>query len=335
MNSINNYLLKTKQGLELNLLNFGARIHSLTIPINGKKTNLVLGYQNLQDYLNDAYYLGATVGRFCNRIHGGELSINEQKFKLPLNEIGKSNTLHGGPKGFDKCFWKLLEISEFSIEFQLISPHLDQGFPGNLEVRARYEVENLGFTVEYIAKSDQDTIINLCNHTYFNLDGVKAGELANIKDHELRLYLTEYLPLNQNNVPNGNIQNVIDSPFDFANKNNKRRKISTLLNSEHPQISLTGGLDHTFITQNKVSVLQKVAQLYSTKTNIELEVSTNQIATHVYSGNYLDNQFGKNAGICFETQAYPDSPNHAHFPSAILKKGETYHHKTTYQFQLS
>ena len=334
---LKNFQLKTSTGLELDLLNYGARVHSLRIPINGEKINIALGYENIKHYLDDEYYLGATIGRFGNRLHGGKITLNGLNFNLLINEIDNANTLHGGHKGFDKQYWDVIDSSNQFIEFKFLSPHLDQGFPGALDVRARYSVENLGFTVEYSATCNQDTLVNLCNHTYFNLDGFNHNGTNSIVDHQLLVYLDKFLQLNDKQVPSGVFQNVTDTPFDFrvVSTDSLGNKISKTLESEHPQIKLASGLDHTFIKRaDYKNSFQKVTQLYSSKSNIALKVYTTQPGVHIYSGNYLHNRFNKHSGICFETQGYPDAPNHKHFPSSLLKAGEKYHHKTTYQFEL-
>lgn len=341
MSHITQHTLKTSNGFELSLLNYGARVHSINFPLGAKKINLALGYQKLEDYLSDEFYMGATVGRFCNRIHGGKVSFNNQTFNLPMNDTMHANTLHGGAKGFDKCFWETLEQTEQSIKFRLHSPHLDQGFPGNLDVWASYSVEDLGFSVEYSAICDQETIVNLCNHSYFNLDGFDNKISSNITNLQLLLAAKQFLPLTENKVPNGKIQSVVDTPFNFldSHANSRGKAITQILESKHPQIELAGGLDHTFVNDNvndgeDGKKLRLVAQLYSKKTNIAMSVSSSQSALHVYTGNYLNHQFSKHAGICFETQGFTDSPNHENFPTALLRAGEVYSHKTIYKFSL-
>lgn len=335
MTTLENYQLTSSAGLTLELLNYGARVRALKIPINGKETNVVLGYEKDQDYLKDEFYMGASIGRFSNRIHGGSITINNEKFPLAINESQGMNTLHGGDNGFDKRYWQLHEVSKERIEFKLLSPHLDQGFPGNLDVRAIYTVEDLGFSIQYTAISDKDTLVSICNHAYFNLDGFNAEQQHTLHDQQLFIDAHSYLPLNKNSVPIGHYQNVTQSPFDFHHPNfiNHHSNLADCLDSKHPQIELVGGLDHTFVlNRTGENTIETVAQLYSKKTDLALSVKTTQAAMHVYTGNYLNNKYLKNSGICLETQGFPDAPNHKIFPSSVLAAGEKYSHKTEYNF---
>jgi len=330
------YQLKTSSGLVLELLNFGARVRSLTIPVNNKNLNMVLGYDDIKDYLSDKFYVGASIGRFCNRIHGGAVSINNKKFKLPINEPEHQNTLHGGLSGFDKCIWERVSHSENHIEFKHFSPHLDQGFPGNLDVRAIYKVEKLGFSIEYTAVSDQDTLVNLCNHSYFNLNGFDQRLQSTITEHTLFVNSKNFLALNHNNVPKGDIHEVSNTPFDFSKNSDlrKNRSLKSSLESKHSQIQSTRGLDHTYVLGNSEERnLTHAAQLYSRISDIALDISTTQIGLHIYTGNYLQGHYLKHSGICFETQGFPNSPNEKNFPSAILRAGEKYSQISLYNFQ--
>ncbi len=334
------YQLKTEQGLELSLLNYGARLCSAKIPnpksSQSNKLEMLLAYPKPEDYLTDEFFMGSTIGRFCNRIHGGNALINGEAIELAINEKKCSNTLHGGNKGFDKAYWDATCISEQCIEFNLLSPDSDQGFPGQLLVKARYTVNNLDIIVEYFASSDKDTLVNLCNHAYFNLDGLDDTRHGSIATQKLFIAADKFLPLTHNKVPTGDIQNVSNTKFDFTSNGDTDsfKEINPTLKSKNQQIQQAGGLDHTFVlnTDNN-NKLRHAATLASTCSQISLEVHTTQNTVHVYTGNYLHSSFNKFSGICFETQNFPDSPNHKHFPDALLKAGEKYYHKTIYRFK--
>lgn len=315
-----------KNGLKLKVITFGATITALEIPLKNEKIiDVVLGFDLLEDYINSfhlqsAPYFGATIGRFAGRIKKGTFNLNGETFIL--NKNNNNHSLHGGNSGFSQKIWNVKQINSDknpSITLTYLSSDGEENFPGNLNVELKYTLsEQNELIVEYQAKSDKDTIINLTHHSYFNLD----GHQGDITEQELFVNSQKMLETNLENIPTGRFNNVANCPFDFSIPKNYPQKI-----------------DNTFILDKKTELS---ASLYSKKNNLKMEVYTNQPAVHLYVGGNCFNKIkGKEnvdyhslSGICFETQNFPDSPNHNHFPNSILKENETYYHKTIYKFEI-
>ncbi|WP_317133034.1 aldose epimerase family protein [Flavobacterium ustbae] len=316
--------LVNKNGMKVQIINYGATVTSIQIPLNGKLVDVVLGFDNIEAYLESynlpsAPYFGTTVGRYAGRIHKGAFSLNDIEFKLDENNNG--NTLHGGDMGFGRRIWNVANVisgENPSVTFSLLSEHLDEGFPGEMTVFLTYTLtEENELKLEYKATSTEDTVINLTHHSYFNLD----GHDANILEQQMFIKSAKMLETNPDNIPTGNYTDLTNHDFDFR----------TPKNCPFP-------IDNSFVVNSKTEI---VAQLISLKNNLRMNVYTDQPSVHIYVGG---NCFGKlkgkenvdynaQSGICFETQNFPDAPNHAHFPNAILKKGEEYTQKTLYKFE--
>jgi len=316
------YNLLNKNGFEVEVINYGAIITSINVPISqNKKVDVVLGFESLENYIDSfdlpsAPYLGATVGRYAGRIKNAEFILNGNKVELTKNH--GSHQIHGGINGFSKALWNVKSFTKNSIMLEYISLENEENFPGQLTTQVTYTLtEENELKVEMIAKSTEDTIINLTQHSYFNLD----GHSEDIVNQDLFVNSSKTLETNIENIPTGKFFEVVRSPFDFSSPKECPTKI-----------------DNTFVLDENENVS---AFLISKKNNLKMSVFTNQPAVHIYVGGNCFNQIkGKEnasyhplSGICFEAQNFPDAPNHEHFPSAILKKGETYHHKTTFKFE--
>lgn len=322
---IYSFELSNENGMKVQIINYGATVTSLQIPLeNGKLADVVLGFDNLEAYLESynlpsAPYFGTTVGRYAGRINKGNFTLNDTTFQLAGNNNG--NTLHGGNEGFGKKVWSFTNLTHGinpSITLRLLSENLDENFPGELQVGLTYTLtEENELTLEYKAITTEDTIINLTHHSYFNLNGHDSSVL----DQEMFVNSDKILETNPDNIPSGNFTNLSGHAFDFRSPKNC------------PAV-----IDNSFVIESKNEI---AATLFSTKNNLKMNVFTDQPSVHVYvGGNCFDTLKGKenadyhpSSGICFETQNFPDAPNHAHFPSSVLKKGEQYHQKTVYQFQ--
>lgn len=316
--------LVNKNGMKVQIINYGATVTSIQIPINGKLIDIVLGFDNLEAYLESynlpsAPYFGTTVGRYAGRIHNATFSLNDKKFQLGSNNNG--NSLHGGEMGFGRKVWNVTDAKTGenpSITFGLLSEHLDENFPGEMTVYLTYTLtEENELKLEYKATSTEDTIINLTHHSYFNLD----GHDGNVLEQQMFIKSAKMLETNPDNIPTGNYTDLTNHDFDFR----------TPKKCPFP-------IDNSFVVNSKTEI---VAQLISLKNKLRMNVYTDQPSVHIYIGG---NCFGKlkgkenvdynaQSGICFETQNFPDAPNHPHFPNAVLKKGEQYSQKTLYKFE--
>ncbi|SEA93621.1 aldose 1-epimerase [Flavobacterium gillisiae] len=323
--SVHSCELTNKKGMSLQLIDLGAAVTSLKIPLkNGEVIDVVLGFDTLDDYvesynLQSAPYFGATVGRFAGRINKGRFVLNGKQTQLSINN--GEHSLHGGPNGFSQKIWEIVEAtksSDPSIKLRLISPNNDENFPGELVVELTYTVsEENELIIEYQATTTEDTIINLTHHSYFNLDSHNSS----ISKQELIINSNKMVETTEDNIPTGTILDVSKGPFDFSTPKKCPSKI-----------------DNTFVLESKNEF---AASLFNKNNNLKMTVYTNQPGLHIYVGGDCASVLkGKNnadyhplSGICFETQNFPDAPNHDHFPTAVLKKGEVYHHKTLYKFQ--
>lgn len=319
------FTLSNKNGAELSVMNYGATITSLKIPISEtKKVDVVLGFDTLDAYVNSfdlpsAPYFGTTVGRFAGRINNARFTINQNQ--IHLNKNHGNHNIHGGNSGFSRRFWKLISTSEFgnpSITFQYISENNEENFPGQLTINVTYTLtETNELIVDYSAISSEDTIVNCTQHSYFNLDG--HGDA--LENQTLFVNSKQILETTSENIPTGNFVNLDNHKFDFLNPKNAPNQI-----------------DNTFVLENNDEVK---AWLFSEKNKLKMSVFTNQPAVHIYVGGNCFHQIkGKEnanyhaqSGICFEAQNYPDAPNHSHFPNAILRKDETYKNHTIFKFE--
>lgn len=289
--------------------------------------DLALGYNSLSEYLADTSSIGVTVGRYANRIAGGLFTLGGKTFDVGCNEAGRGH-LHGGEFGFQKRVWDITELNNSSATIHYLSPDGEMGYPGTLDVYVTFTVtEDDEFKITYSATSDKDTVLNLTNHTYFNLGG---GEVL---DTELLINADAILPVDEVLIPTGEYMSVENTPFDFRTA----KPIGRDINGDHPQLKICGGYDHNFCLGDKCEY-RHAATAKSPKTNIKMECYTDQPGIQLYTGNFLETDCGKDGamerfgGFCLETQHYPDSPNNPHFPTTVLKAGATFESVTCYKF---
>jgi aldose 1-epimerase len=325
------YTLKS-DGIEAGIMTYGARVVSIKTPDRaGKMANVVLGYSALDGYLADkTTYFGAIVGRYGNRIAHGKFSINGHQYQVPTNNNGHS--LHGGTVGFDKLVWQAREITD-GVEMTLVSKDGDQGYPGTLTTHVRYTVHPNALRIDYVVSTDKPTVVNLTNHSYFALSADGKGTILN---EELMIPADKYTPVDAGLIPTGVLAPVDGTPFDFR----KPTVIGARIHDDNAQLKIAGGYDHNWVLRGKNGEVKTAARVYDPASGRVLTVTTTEPGVQFYSGNFLDGtKFGqakeghaKNAGLCLETQHFPDSPNHPDFPSTVLKPGETRHSMTTFAF---
>ena len=325
------YTLKS-DSVELRLISYGARVIALdTKDRNGKTADIVLGYGSIEPYLHDSKtYFGAVPGRFANRIAKGQFQLDGKHYQTTINN--GANMLHGGTVGFDLHNWTSKEIPN-GVEFSLVSPDGDQGFPGTLTAHVRYTLTGDTVRIEYSATTDKPTILNLTNHAYFNLSGEGS---PSILDNVLTLHADKYTPVDAALIPTGEIAPVKGTPFDFT----QPTKIGAHINDDNQQIKDGGGYDHNFVLEGAAGHLRPAAKVYDPESGRVLLVETDQPAIQFYSGNFLDGtltgvsgkKYQKRSALCLETQHFPDAPNHLNFPSSELRPGQTYHTVTTWTF---
>jgi aldose 1-epimerase len=324
------YTLKNKAGVEIGILNYGATLVSIRVPDrDGKTADICLGFDSFDPYPAKSPYFGCVVGRYANRIAKGKFTLEGKTYTLATNN--GPNALHGGIKGFDKQIWKaeILPSPANAIRFSRTSPDGEEGYPGTLQASVTYTLtEDNSLKMDYEAVTDKTTVVNLTNHAYFNLAGAGNGTILG---HVLTLNADAYTPVDSTLIPTGEIKKVEGTPMDF-------RKPAAI----GARIKETGGdpygYDHNYVL-NKTAAGTPVAIVEEPTSGRWLKVYTDQPGIQFYSGNFLDGLAGKggktypqHSGFCLETQVFPDSPNHANFPSAVLKPGQTYKTTTTYQF---
>lgn len=328
------YTLKNKNGMEVCITNFGARIVSIMTPDkNGKMTDVVLGFDNIDDYINVPSDFGATIGRYANRIGDGKITIDGKEIQLPQNN--GSHCLHGGPTGWQYQVFKTNQLDVQAIKLTVESPDGDNNFPGNVVASVTYTLtEDNAIDIKYDATTDQKTVINMTNHSYFNLSGNPS---VSGMDHTLYLAGDSITPIDSTFMTNGEMMAVAGTPFDF---NTPKAISQDVTNFENEQIKFGKGFDHNWVLNTKGDIRQVAAKLTSPTTGITLEVYTDEPGIQLYTGNFLDGTVkGKNgvvypqrASICLETQHYPDSPNKPHWPSVILEPGQTYTSHCIFKF---
>jgi len=331
------YTLSNKKGMEVAITNFGATVVTLKVPDRaGKATDIVLGYDTLDGYEKGTSYFGATVGRYGNRIAGGKFSIDGKTYTLPKNN--GENTLHGGIVGFNKKVWKAREIAAKggeSLEMTYLSADGEEGFPGNLSAKVVFTLpaDRNELKIDYTATTDKDTVLNLTNHSYFNLAGEGNGDIL---DHVMTLHAKQFTPVDKGLIPTGELKNVAGTPMDF----NNATAIGKRINESDEQLVFGKGYDHNWVlTWAGGSELSIAAEAYDPKSGRRVEVLTTEPGVQFYSGNFLDGAKGKGhkpypqrAAFCLETQHFPDSPNHPNFPSTLLKPHAVFHSQTVFRF---
>jgi len=334
-NKIQSFTLRNKNGLKAQFINYGARLTHLWIPDKeGNSKDIVLGYDNDEDYLTKNEYFGATIGRFANRIKNGSFTINGTNFQVAKNN--GENHLHGGLEGFQRKFWeaeKMEEKNSNTVKFTLLSPDNEENYPGNLNLQLSYTLtEQNELIIRYKATTDAPTILNLTHHSFFNLAGNNCGDL---KTHQLKIFADYFTPIDDQNVPTGEMTKVAHTVFDFR----QSKDIISGMESTEQQIIYGNGYDHNWVLKPQGSEML-VAELLETTSGRKMQVFTNQPGMQVYTTNWVDDTFLGKAGykyprrsaICLETQHFPDSPNIKHFASPILNPDETYDYFCTYKF---
>lgn len=330
------YTLTNANGVEMKITNYGGIIVSWKVPDrDGNFGDVVLGYDSLSHYIADSPYFGCLVGRYGNRIAKGKFTLNGKEYTLAINN--EPNHLHGGIKGFDKVLWQVKEFvtdETVGLDLSYLSPDGEEGYPGNLNVNVKYTLNNENqLRIDYEATTDAPTVVNLTNHSYFNL-----AEKGDILDHVLWLNADNFTPVDSTLIPTGEIKSLDSSPLDFR----QPTAIGARINAEDEQIKFGLGYDHNFVLNQADGSLRKVARVTEPTTGRVLEVFTTEPGVQFYSGNFLDGtNIGKGDqvyeyrnGFCLETQHYPDSPNQPNFPSTVLNPGETYESTTIYQFSV-
>lgn len=323
------FTLENKKGNTVAITNYGGTIMQIIVPDkNGTLADVVLGYKTPEEYKKNSPYLGSTIGRFGNRIANGAFVLNAKEYKLACNENPYSH-LHGGISGFDKKVWDA-QISGDKLVLTYVSKDGEEGYPGKLTTNVTFSwSDDNKLAIEYEASSDKDTILNLTNHSYFNLNGGETDVLG----HELTLNATGYTPVDAHLIPTGEIATVKDTPFDFTTPH----KIGERIESDHPQMKLGHGYDHNFVIDGKG--MRFVARVFDEKSGRVLETFSDQPAAQIYASNFLGDldgkkQYHKRWAVCIETQNYPDAINHDNFPSCVLKTGEKYKTTTIYYFSV-
>lgn len=321
--------------LSCSVLTYGGALQSLTVPDrNGAPVDVLLGFDSLEDYLAQDKYIGALVGRCANRIGGARFSLNGKDY--PLAKNAGSNHLHGGLTGFDKQLWTVTAMTENSLTLELHSPDGQEGYPGALTVRVTYTLEETGLSIDYWAESSQDTLCNLTNHAYFNLSGHDSGPVL---DQLIQIPARFYTPTDSGSIPTGEIASVEGTPMDLRSA----LPIGRHINEDFPQLQMAGGYDHNYVLEGPQGSLRPVARAWSPDTGILLEALTSLPGLQFYAGNFLKGcpagkggaPYGNRWGFCLEAQMFPNAPNCAHFPSALLRKGDIFRHRTVYRFSQS
>lgn len=330
------YTLRNSKGMEVAITTYGARLVSIKVPDRtGKLDDVVLGFDNLDSYLKvppDPFF-GATVGRYANRIAGGRFTLEGVTYTLAKNN--GPNSLHGGRVGFDKKLWTATPHND-SVLMTYFSPNGEEGYPGNLAVSVTFTLtDNNELRVQYSGTTDKDTVINLTNHSYFNLAGQGQGDVLG---HILRIDADRFTPVDATLIPTGELKPVEGTPFDFRNPT----RIGEHIDAKDEQIARGGGYDHNFVLNKAGSGLQLAARVVEPKTGRVLEVLTTEPGVQLYTANGLNEPqkgpggttYGKRSAFCLETQHFPDSPNHPAFPTTTLKVGETFRSQTVYRFSV-
>lgn len=332
--STNLYVLNNSNGVEVAITNYGGRIVSVMVPDkDGVFKDLVLGFDNIDDYTATDNNFGATIGRYGNRIAHGKINIDGVEYELPQNNFGHS--LHGGPEGFDKKVFIATQPDNKSLILTYLSEDGEAGYPGNLDVKVTMTLtDNNAIDIRYEALTDKKTVVNLTNHSYFNLSGDANN---NVLDNILMINADSFTPVDDTFMTTGEILTVEGTPMDFRTPTSIGDRID---NYEYDQLKFGDGYDHNWVLNTKGDISQVAASVYSPASGIQLEVYTDEPGVQVYTGNFLAGTdtgkygavYGKRNAICLETQKYPDTPNKPEWPSAFLMPGDTYTSRCIYKF---
>jgi len=335
---VNLYSFKTENGMQVDIINYGGIITSLKVPDKkGEIKDIVLGYNKLEDYITESPYFGSIIGRYGNRIAKGKFNLNGNEYKLATNN--DENHLHGGNIGFDKVIWKSetkIDSNSSSLILKYLSTDMEEGYPGNLDTTVIYEIKNdNSIEITYQAKTDKTTIVNLTQHSYFNLSGDYNQSILN---HKIKINADQFLPVNKSLIPTGDKLDVSMTPFDFRNF----KKIEKDINVDDLQLNYGNGYDHCWVLNDSENGYRLIASAFDEESGRLMEVYSDQPGLQFYTGNFLDGSlpqkkegfYNFRSGFCLETQHFPNSPNQSDFPSVILNPNETYYSKTSYKFKI-
>ena len=335
---VNLYSFKTENGMQVDIINYGGIITSLKVPDKkGEIKDIVLGYNKLEDYITESPYFGSIIGRYGNRIAKGKFNLNGTEYELATNN--DENHLHGGNIGFDKVIWKSetkIDSNSSSLILKYLSTDMEEGYPGNLDTTVIYEIKNdNSIEITYQAKTDKTTIVNLTQHSYFNLSGDFNQSILN---HKIKINADQFLPVNKSLIPRGDKLDVSMTPFDFRNF----KKIEKDINVDDLQLNYGNGYDHCWVLNDYKKGYRLIASAFDEESGRVMEVYSDQPGLQFYTGNFLDGSlpqkkegfYNFRSGFCLETQHFPNSPNQSDFPSVILNPNETYYSKTSYKFKI-
>ena len=329
------YILRNKNNMEVCITNFGGRIVSVMVPDkDGQMRDVVLGFDSIQDYISKPSDFGASIGRYANRINQGKFTLDGVEYQLPRNNYG--HCLHGGPQGFQYRVYDAVQLNPQELQLTYVAKDGEEGFPGNITCKVLMKLtDDNAIDIQYEAETDKPTIVNMTNHSYFNLDG-DAGSNA---EHLLTIDADYYTPVDSTFMTTGEIVPVEDTPMDFRTPMPVGERINDF---DFVQLKNGNGYDHNWVLNAKGDINRRAASLKSQKTGIVLDVYTNEPGVQVYAGNFLDGSltgkkgitYNQRASVCLETQKYPDTPNKPHFPSATLLPGDEYQQITVYKFDV-
>jgi len=335
---VESYKLKNQNGMEVDIITFGGRITDLKVPNKaGVSENVVIGFSSLAQYEKENPFFGALIGRYGNRIAKGKFSLDGKEYQLAINNA--PNALHGGPQGFFNVVWKADEVKSgenASLKLSYVSKDMEEGYPGNLKVFVTYTLTNDNqLEVLYEATTDKKTVVNLTQHSYFNLSG---DFTKTILDHELTLNADKLVPVDADLIPTGKLEDVAGTPFDFRTP----KLIGKDINAKNDQLEKGKGYDHCWVLNNPEKGKTIIAKVYHAASGRVMEMTTDEPGIQFYSGNFLDGTlpmpnggtFAHRTGLCLETEHYPDSPNQKNFPTTVLNPGENYKTKTTFKFSV-
>ena len=329
------YILRNKNNMEVCITNFGGRIVSVMVPDkDGQMRDVVLGFDSIQDYISKPSDFGASIGRYANRINQGKFTLDGVEYQLPRNNYG--HCLHGGPQGFQYRVYDAVQLNPQELQLTYVANDGEEGFPGNITCKVLMKLtDDNAIDIQYEAETDKPTIVNMTNHSYFNLDG-DAGSNA---EHLLTIDADYYTPVDSTFMTTGEIVPVEDTPMDFRTPMPVGERINDF---DFVQLKNGNGYDHNWVLNAKGDINRRAASLKSQKTGIVLDVYTNEPGVQVYAGNFLDGSltgkkgitYNQRASVCLETQKYPDTPNKPEWPSAVLRPGEKYMSQCIFKFSV-
>ena len=329
------YILRNKNNMEVCITNFGGRIVSVMVPDkDGQMRDVVLGFDSIQDYISKPSDFGASIGRYANRINQGKFTLDGVEYQLPRNNYG--HCLHGGPQGFQYRVYDAVQLNPQELQLTYVAKDGEEGFPGNITCKVLMKLtDDNAIDIQYEAETDKPTIVNMTNHSYFNLDG-DAGSNA---EHLLTIDADYYTPVDSTFMTTGEIVPVEDTPMDFRTPMPVGERINDF---DFVQLKNGNGYDHNWVLNAKGDINRRAASLKSQKTGIVLDVYTNEPGVQVYAGNFLDGSltgkkgitYNQRASVCLETQKYPDTPNKLEWPSAVLRPGEKYMSQCIFKFSV-